>query len=296
MELRKLRAFLAVAEELHFGRAARRLNMTQPPLSQLIRSMEDDIGGRLFERDNRNVRLTEVGRVLEARARQVLEADARLEEAVRRAVRGREGTLRVGVVRPALDGALPLAIRAFRERCPQVVLELAEMGSRDQLEALAARRLHVGVVRLFGPVPEGLQARLLAREPYVAALPAGHGLAAKDRVRLADLAGQPMIWMPRDSGPALYDHLLACCRRAGFSPLVVQEAAAKQTMLALVAAGLGAALTPESSMRSGRDGVVFRPLGPGLPPVEIGCVWPAGQDSPLTENFVSTLLERADSP
>ncbi|GAB6035470.1 LysR family transcriptional regulator [Fundidesulfovibrio butyratiphilus] len=293
MELRKLRAFLAVAGELHFGRAAKRLNMTQPPLSQLIRSMEDDLGGRLFERDNRNVRLTEAGRVLEAEARRVLEADARLEEAVRRAVQGAGGTLRVGMVRPALDGPLPLAIRAFRERYPHVVLQLAEMGTRDQLEALAAGRLQVGVVRLFGPVPDGMRGKLLVREPYVLAVPLGHPLAETPCVPLAALAGLPMIWMPRDLGPALHDSMLDHCRRAGFTPHIVQEAAAKQTMLALVAAGLGVAFVPESSRRSGREGVVFRTLGAGLPFVEIGCVWPDGQIAPLTGNFVSTLLEVA---
>lgn len=296
MELRKLRAFLAVAEELHFGKAAGRLNMTQPPLSQLIRSMEEDLGGRLFERDNRNVRLTEAGKVLAEHARHVLEADTLLEEAVRRALRGREGVLRVGMVRPALDGALPLAIRAFRERYPHVVLDLAEMGSRDQLEALVAGRLHVGVVRFFGALPKGLRARLLIREPYVLALPLNHPLAQRDSVALAALAGYPMIWMPRGAGPALHDHLLDQCRRAGFTPLVVQEAASKQTMLALVAAGLGAALAPESSKRSGREGVVFRPLGPGLPPVEIGCVWPQGHRSPLIENFVAVLVRGAACP
>ncbi len=275
MDVRQLRFFMAVAEELHFGRAARRLNMSQPPLSQQIRALEDGLGVRLFTRTSRSVVLTDAGRAMMERAGDILAAMERLGTEVQDAQRGMTGRLPIGFVRPAMEGRLPGAIREFRRERPEVALELREMLTPDQLTALRAGELRVGFVRLYGHDLTGLVAELFMREPYVLAIPRGHALARMRRVPLGRLAGEPMIFHPRHLMPALHDAMTACCVRAGFRPSIVQEARVKQTAIALVAAGLGMAFVPRSSTVSQRPDVVFRPLeDEALPWVEIWCVRP----------------------
>lgn len=295
MDVRQLRYFMAVAEELHFGRAAKRLNMSQPPLSQQIRALEEGLGVRLFTRTSRSVSLTDAGQAMAAQAGDILSRMERLGAAVQDAQCGLSGRLAIGFVRPAMEGTLPKAIREFRHERPNVVLELREMMTPDQLDALRAGALRVGFVRLFGHDLSGLVAELFMREPYVLAMPRGHALSRMRRVALAQLAGEDMIFHPRHLMPGLHDALVDCCVRAGFRPAIVQEARAKQTAIALVAAGLGLAFVPQSSTVSRRPDVVFRPLEPEvLPWVEIWCVRPAVDDADLVRAFISMVLCHAD--
>ncbi|MGE4553738.1 MAG: LysR family transcriptional regulator [Desulfovibrionaceae bacterium] len=278
MELRHLRYFLAVAEELHFGRAAARCHLAQPPLSQQIKDLEREVGAELFRRNSRNVALTPAGEALLAHARAALREAERGAEAARAAAAGTAGRLDLGFVNPAMDGFLSRAIAAFRREAPDVRLTLHELGSREQLEALRAGRLHAGFIRLAGQDVSGLAHEVLHRDRYVAALPRGHRLTKLKRVPLAELAREPLILYPRDTGPALYDAMLAALRTAlppGHpGPAIAQEARSKHTTLSLVAAGLGVALVPGGIQVWRREGVVLREVAGALPDIELAVVRP----------------------
>ena len=293
MELRHLRYFIAVAEELHFGRAAEQLGISQPPLSQQIQALEEELGVRLFERTNRRVALSEVGRLFLPEARQVL---AQLDQAVavaRRAQRGELGELKVGFTSSApFTSTIPRAIRAFRQACPEVHLDLRELSSRGVAEAVHEGRLQVGVLRPLAPLPEELEALELFAEPLVVVLPVGHPLAGgADGVRLAELGEEPFVFFPRSFGTGLYDQLLELARAAGFVPRIVQEASEAMTLIGLVATGLGVTVLPASFSRMRIDGVVCRTL---LDPGATTAVWLVrrrDEDSPLVRRFAE-LLER----
>lgn len=293
MELRHLRYFIAVAEELHFGRAAEQLGISQPPLSQQIQAMEEELGVRLFERTNRRVALSEVGRLFLPEARQVL---AQLEQAVavaRRAQRGELGELKVGFTSSApFTSTIPRAIRAFRQACPEVHLDLRELSSRGVAEAVHEGRLQVGVLRPLAPLPEELVALELFAEPLVVVLPVGHPLAGgADGVRLAELGEEPFVFFPRSFGTGLYDQLLELARAAGFVPRIVQEASEAMTLIGLVATGLGVTVLPASFSRMRIDGVVCRTLLDAGATTAVWLVRRRDEDSPLVRRFAE-LLER----
>jgi len=306
MELRQLRYFVTVAEELHFGRAARRLHMTQPPLSQQIRALEEDIRARLLERTSRSVALTEAGRAFLDRARDILAAADKAADTARAVASGARGRLAVGFVGPAVDGFLSGAIRAFRDGEPGIVLELSEMGSLAQVDALRAGRLHAGFVRAFGAgggqaATDGLAVEILVRERYVVALPSDHALARRRSLRLADLGRIPLIMYPRRQGPALHDAVMDVLASAGARPVAAQEALSKHVAVALASAGLGAALVPESTARARRRGVAFRPIDDdpsgGLPMVEMAMIHDPAHVSPALERFMeSARAAAADWP
>lgn len=294
MELRHLRYFIAVAEELHFGRAAEQLGISQPPLSQQIQALEEELGVRLFERTNRRVALSEVGRLFLPEARQVL---ARLEQAIavaRRAQRGELGELKVGFTSSApFTSTIPRAIRAFRQACPEVHLDLCELSSHGVAEAVHEGRLQVGVLRPLSPLPEELVVLELFAEPLVVVLPVGHPLAGgcAGGVHLAELGEDPFVFFPRSFGTGLYDQLLDLARAAGFTPRIVQEASEAMTLIGLVATGLGVTVLPASFNRMHIDGVVCRIL---LDPGASTAVWLVrrrDESSPLVRRFAE-LLER----
>ncbi|MDV7210793.1 LysR family transcriptional regulator [Azotobacter beijerinckii] len=294
MELRHLRYFIAVAEELHFGRAAEQLGISQPPLSQQIQALEEELGARLFERTNRRVALSAVGRLFLPEARQVL---VQLEQAVdvaRRAQRGELGELKVGFTASApFTSTIPRAIRAFRQACPDVHLDLRELSSRGVAEAVHEGRLQVGMLRPLAPLPEELVALELFAEPLVAVLPVDHPLAGGREVgvRLAALGEEPFVFFPRTFGTGLYDQLLGLARAAGFSPRIVQEASEAMTLIGLVATGLGVTVLPASFSRMRIDGVVYRTL---LDPGASTAVWLVrrrDEASPLVRRFAE-LIER----
>ncbi len=259
IDLRHLRYFVAVAEELHFGRAARRLHIAQPPLSQQIKQLERNLGHALFTRTSRSVSLTAAGKELLERARRTL---TRVEEdlsAVRRVGRGEVGALTVAFTGSAiLRDPLPEAIRAYRRRFPQVDLRLRELGTMLQIAALRDGSIDLGFLRDPGPF-DGLVVDELSREPYVAVLPSRHPLAKLRVVAIAKLRGEPFIFHRRDIGPLAFDRTMAVCERAGFLPTIVQEAPQWPTVIRLVESGLGVSIAPACVSKLETIGVAFRP-------------------------------------
>lgn len=286
MELRQLRYFVAVAEELHFRRAAERLHMSQPPLSQAVRALETDIGAELFVRNRRRVELTPAGAVFLDEARAILKAADAAADLARRTASGVIGRLSVGFVGSAMYGTLPEVLRAFRAEHPDVDLRLRELTSPEQLDALRRGLLDVGVLRLTRDVEE-FDRETLARERVVVALPAAHPLAGRTRVRLSHLADEGLVLLSRREAPGLRDSIALAVAEAGGTGHVVQEVAEMQTVIGLVAAGLGVSFVPESVAAAGRHDVTFRELEGDVPTVELSLVWQRGERPPLLDAFLA---------
>lgn len=293
MELRHLRYFIAVAEELHFGRAAQMLGISQPPLSQQIQALEQDIGARLFERTNRRVELSEAGRLFLDEARLVLAQVDKAADVARRAQLGELGELKIGFTSSApFNSTIPQAIFTFRQQFPSVHLTLREMSSTQVAEALVDGSIEIGIMRPLG-LPDSLSVVELTREPLVAVLSSKDPLAlgSEDGLFLSDLAHEPFVFFPRSYGSGLYAQLLSLAREAGFSPNFAQEAGEAMTIIGLVAAGLGVSVLPASFQRMRIDGVVYRSL---LDPGAMSAVWLAqrkGQVSPMATAFVDLLTK-----
>ena len=273
-----------MAEELHFGRAAARLHISQPPLSQQIRRLEDEIGARLFRRTNRRVQLTPAGRAFLAEARQTIASAERAVGAAQRAERGELGELVVGYVTSATYGPLPDVIRMFRKRLPEVEIKLRNLRSVHQSQALLERRIDVGVAR-----PHAADSRIayeaLWRESVVVALPSDHPLAHRTAVDIADLATDIFLIAPAEDAATFQDEVFALCRRAGFTPRVDEGVPDIQAALALVAAGLGIHPVPETLQKFRRRGVVYRPLRARNLMIEMGLAWRRDDDSALVQHF-----------
>lgn len=285
LELRHLRYFVAVAEELHFGRAAARLHMAQPPLSHAIRRLETIAGTPLFERTSRSVRLTAAGEALLVRARRLLtQAEESLDEAARIG-RGQAGTADIGFVSSAIALGVPERIQAFRERYPGVSTRLHE-GFTAQIVGLLARgEIDLGIVRDAEPV-QGLESIVLAREPYVAVLPREHVHAGRRGLRAAALRDEPFVLYPRAAGVLALERNLAPCREAGYEPRVVQEATNWLTAFHLVSAGVGVTIAPASAAAIRPAGVVGIPLaGPSRSEVQL--VTRTGDDRAVVRNFAA---------
>ena len=282
-----MRQFVAVAEHLHFGRAAGALHISQPPLSRSIQDLEAKLGARLFERSRRKVELTAAGVWFLEEARQVI---ARLERAVRTVAgmgAGGAGTLRIGFVSIADYSVLPGLLRRYKAAHPGVTLALREMVTEAQVAALMAGEIDLGFV--LPPLAESrVESILLHREGLVAALPQTHGLALKDRpLRVARLAGEAFVTVPRALAPALYDSVADLCARAGFSQRIAQEAVQMQTVVSLVSSGLGVAIVPASMLNLKRSGVVYRPLCDKHRRVELHLAWRREAHSAALEKFVA---------
>lgn len=284
IELRHLRYFLAVAETLHFTRAAQQLHLAQPALSQQIRRLETLLGHALFVRTTRGVQLTPAGELLAQRARATL---ARVDDdlaQVRRVGRGEEGTLSVGFSGSVMFTELPAVIRRFRKSYPNVELQLREMWTAVQMEALRDGSLDLGFLR-DGEGGEGLATETLLRERYVAVLPETHPLATKKALRVADLRDQPFVLFAREMGPLAFDRTLECCERAGFQPNIVQYAPQFPTLFRLVAAGIGVSLAPECMTRLLIPGTVLRAV-PASVRTTIDVAMRPGLSSAPAENFL----------
>lgn len=266
IELRHLRYFVAVAEEGHLTRAAGRLGIQQPPLSQQIQALEREVGAPLFLRHSRGVALTDAGETLLPRARAILgDVDGALE-AARRTARGQMGRLAVGFTSSAAFHPLVASlVRMLRQSAPEIVLSLEEGNTQDLIAALRANRLDTAFVRSPVGQPEDLVIEPLLSEAMVVALPDRHSLATPGRrkppvIALRDLAGETFVLYRRPSGPGLYDEIIAACRAAGFSPHVGQEAPRMVSTLSLVAAGMGVSIIPESMARLAGDGIAYARL------------------------------------
>jgi DNA-binding transcriptional LysR family regulator len=292
MELRHLRYFVAVAEELHFSRAAERLHIAQPPLSQQIRRLEDELGVRLFERTRRRVLLTDAGRMVLEEARRTLAQAARVVNVARRSAEGAAGFLRIGFSSSAPYTTLPAILRRFRAQFPDVKLSLFERSSEEQVELLAADAIDAAFVRR--PVenaPASLIVKTILREPLVLALPQSHRLRRRRAVEVRALADESFILFPRHAAPGLYDQIAAMCRRAGFQPTVAQEAVQMQTIVSLVSAGLGVAIVPASIRKLHRERVAYRELIPAGAMTEMAVAYDRGNRSRVLQSFLRVAAE-----
>src|SRR5437868_2287579 len=257
IELRHLRYFLAVADTLHFSKAAQRLGMAQPPLSQQIKRLEHLLGHRLFDRTTRGVKLTLAGQLLAERARSTIEKVHDDLAQVRRLGRGEEGTLTVGFSGSVMFTGLPAAIQSYRRRYPKVELRLRELVTAGQIAALLDGTLDLAFLRDGDPT-DGIQMSMLLKERYVAVLPQSHALARKRSLRLSDMRAESFVFFARRMGPLAFDRTIACCEAHGFRPNIVQDAPQWPTLVRLVAAGLGVSLAPACVAMVAIPGAVYR--------------------------------------
>lgn len=289
LDLRQLRYFIAVAEELHFGKAAERLHMTQPPLSQTILQLEETLGAPLFERSRRAVALTPAGDALLPEARRLLAQAATLPDLVRRAAAGEQGRLALAFVSSADYSVLPPFLRHYRAAYPQVQIALQEATSDRQVDDLLHARIDAGL--LIPPLPDKAAVQLdylkVLAEPLVLAAPAG--LVPEGPVWLRDVPPSPLIIFPRPIAPALHDAIVGCFRAAGITPVIGQEAIQMQTIVGLVSAGMGLALVPQSVSNLMRPGVEYRALRDPTPLVETGLAWRRDNPSPVLQGFLELL-------
>ena len=295
MELRLFRYFMAVAEDLHFTRAARRLGIAQPPLSQQIHRLELELGAPLFDRrKRRSVELTAAGHALLKQVKAIMAQVELIPAIVRRADAGESGHVSIGFVGSATYGFLPMVLSAFRTRAPAVELELTDMDMPRQLDALASRRMQLGFVRMSARAVEerpGLRCESVQDGPFVAALPVGHPLtqAPGAALPLSKLANEPFIMYGDRTFLTMHEMLIDRCGAAGFRPREVQHVNEMQTLLALVGAGLGVALVPQSVEYLRWAGVVLRPLKAPLPRMDLLMVWHHEETSPAAQLFMQTV-------
>ena len=291
IELRHLRYFLVVAEELHFSRAAERLHIAQPPLSQMIHRLEHELGVTLFHRTKRHVALTEAGVIFCEEAKRTLTQAEYAIHSVRRANKGELGRLVVGFIGSAAYSVLPPIVRRFREQYPDVNLTLQELSTVQQIRALHDASLQVGLLRPFKPDLQ-LKCKVVLRESLVIALPEHHRLSQHGKIAMRLLADEPFIVFPRSLAPELYDQVISLCQRARFTPRIVQEAMQLPTVVSLVAAGIGVAVIPASLQNIGRTGVRYRTIRETTPKAELAVAWRPERLSPLAQSFLGVVTEQ----
>jgi DNA-binding transcriptional LysR family regulator len=299
-DLRQLRYFVAVAEELSFTRAALRLHLSQPPLSQQIRALEEDLDVRLLERNKRHVALTEPGRVFLEQARQILAKADEARSQVTAAAAGYSGQLRLAYsVSVSFHPALPQTLLRYGQIAPKVALKLSEMYTEPQFAALLAGQIDVGFVRDEPTNPQttrSLRLNVIDREPLLLALPTGHPLAGRSSLHLAEVAGDAFVSQPRQLVATLYDRLVKMATRAGFQPTIIQHAQQVNGLLALVAGGLGLALVP-ASMRAVRlAGVSYVPLEDADAYLLLALASRVDDTSPVLQQFLATVTETVIAP
>jgi DNA-binding transcriptional LysR family regulator len=292
IEWRVWRQFVAVADCLHFGRAAEQLHMTQPPLTQAIAGLERSLGVRLFDRTKRRVQLTAAGAGLLPAVREVLTRAAGLPALARAAASGELGRLRLAFVSTVGFDLLPQWVRVFREQWPQVALELIEATGDVQLQLLADDQIDAGfMLHAPGFSPAGLSHWVISSEPMMVALPQAHPLVQSARLCVRDVLDEPLVMFPRRILPSVYDALIGLYHAAGRSPVVAQEAIQMQTIVNLVSAGLGLAWVPHSVRQFQRPGVVYRPLdlsrGLPVPICETSLVWREGAEVPTLARWIA---------
>ncbi|MFJ8053182.1 LysR family transcriptional regulator [Streptomyces luteogriseus] len=289
LPLPQLHAFVVLAEELHFGHAAARLGIAQPPLSQQIRRLEEKVGHALFTRAPGRVTITAAGSELLPAARRALTDLADGLAAARAVGSGSAGRLRIGFAASLALTILPGLMRTFRHQFPGVHLDIHEMTTAPQIAALHDRTIDVGLLREPPTDETELSFRTVVSEPFVAVLPSTHPLATQRTVKLAQLADSPFVLLPRTVGPSLHDQIIGLCSAAGFTPYVVQHAVEWQTVCALVETGLGVSLAPASIRRIRLKGVAFRRIEPGIACTRVAIAWREDDRNPLVARLLATI-------
>jgi DNA-binding transcriptional LysR family regulator len=293
MELRHLRYFITVATELHFGRAAEKLHIAQPPLSKQVQDLEAELGFELFNRTKRSISLTPAGQAFLVEVTQIFQQLDRAIDIGKKTSRGELGQISIGFVGSATYNILPVMLQQFRDRYPQVQIELHELTTDRQLIWLREGRIDIGLIR--PPIIEkDLASEVIFQESLVVALPTNHHLAKLDNVDLPLLAAEPFILFPRQLAPGLYDPIIAICQAAGFSPQVVQECIQMQTIVSLVSANMGVSILPESIQEAQRQGVVYKSIRSRSLSIDklatIAIVWRMNDDSPTIQRLLEIVL------
>lgn len=293
MELRHFKYFVAVAEELNFGRAAARLHVVQPAVSKQVSNMEKELGVQLFHRNKREVRLSQAGQLFLPDAKKVIEQVGRAIDTVDRAAKGELGQLTVSFISPATLTVLPPIVKAFKKRYPEVELDLCKLTTAEQMEALQDGRVHLGFVREPAfHMNDDLNSMTVLKEPVLVALPENHPLSSSMKISLKMLSEEPFIMFSSRLEPGLYERYMQIFREASFVPKVIQETSNIQAILGFVASGLGLMLTPSSLQKLGRDGVVYRELQEPPPEVELAVVWRQEDDHlPVLKSFVEVVRD-----
>ncbi|MES2152455.1 MAG: LysR substrate-binding domain-containing protein [Pseudomonadota bacterium] len=295
MELRQLRYFIAVAEELHFTRAAERLHIGQPPLSHAIQMLEADLGAQLFERSKRWVRLTEAGKLFLADARRILALTGQAAETARRAQRGEAGELSIGFTfSTPLTPLFATVINRYRQQFPAVSLTLHEMSTLRQLDALGQRTLDLGFIRPpETTIPDSFALTALREDPLTAVLPTSLPLSQQAAIAVRELEHLPFVMYPQNAGTGIYPQIFRLCRAAGFVPRIGQEAGEASTIIGLVAAGCGVSLLPASFDRIRMDGVCYRPLVDAAATTTLLLARRANERAPLVDAFLALACDAA---
>jgi len=288
LEDRELRSFLVLAEQLHFGRSANLLHISQPALSKQIKGLEEKVGGPLLVRNRRDVRLTAAGSLLYNEGRRVLRDLDSLFEAAQAAVRGEAGKLRIAVGIATVHGLVPPALRRFRESHPRVEIHIGDMSTPKQIEALLAGEVDVGFLRLPIRHPQLMVKKVLKEQITIVASTSFRGALTLESIR-----HQPLIMISREVSTTYYDHCIRLCGSAGFSPRIVQEARDTFTLLNLVRAGLGVGLVPRSAKQMHVTGVRFSDIRNREAEWDVGVAWHRLHESALVRNFVEICLEES---
>lgn len=297
MEFRHLRYFVVLAEELHFGRAAQRLCITQPPLSLNIQQLEASLGARLFERDSKGVRLTAAGHAFRSSALALLAQAEQARSLARDIDAGVAGRLRVGFVGSLLLRGLPRWLGEHQAEHPRIQIALSELNSQDQIDALLRDELDLGFVHT-PHVPAALQALPVLSDAFMACVPASHALAQRRKVSLRELRDEPFVLFSRRASPDYHTRIVQMCGAVGFHPKQRHEVRHWLSAVLLVGQGMGVTVAPESLRRSGIAGAVFKPLAEPVPPSPVHAVWKAGSELPARSQFLQRVLDacRAGSP
>lgn len=290
MELRHLRYFVGVAEDLNFSRAADRLHVAQSALSRQIQDLEAELGVQLFLREKGGISLTAAGAAFLVEARRLIAQSTQAIETARRAARGEVGRLDIGFIGALSDGLIPRLLRKFRSRFPEVDVKLYAMRPVRQIEALHSEEIQLAFLGMpFGKEEAQLCFEVFRRDRMVVALPAGHALGSRPSLKLSDLAGERFVFLTRVGTPVYYDWVMRLCHESGFHPHIVQEVENGQTMVELVAAGSGVALFPETAQRQLHGDMNFLPLHGKVPRFEHSVAWLRRHRSPALPVFLDLL-------
>ncbi|MFC5430911.1 LysR substrate-binding domain-containing protein [Paraburkholderia denitrificans] len=294
--IRQLWMFLAVAEEQHFGRAARRLNMSQPPLTEQIKVLEQSLKVQLFHRSRRGTQLSPAGAAILPAVRQFAGQVERLERVVREVAAGQSGVLHVGAITSAMLETVPPLLDALRQAHPNLTVFVNEIDSVDAIPALEAGELDLAFVRIDGEVGRGIAAMPLANDRLAVALPKDHPLAALPRVRLRSLASEQLVMSSRQVSPVYFDTLVSVCRANGLTPRVTHEVRSVTSQIAYVGCGQGVALVPSSMRKLAPENVVVRPLKEKIEVVTAALLWNTQRHHPLVDEVIASLEKRKGRP
>lgn len=290
MDIRQLRYFVTLADTLHFGQAAKLLHISQPPLSRQIASLEEDLGVMLFSRTSRQVQLTAAGKHFHEQATRILKSLNKAIQTTQATARGEKGVLSISFTMSAAWNILPPLIKKYRDAYPEVDIQLNEVLPRELNESLLSGNADIGIAFPWLR-PSGLEYRKIFSEPLIAVLPSTHPLAERDVIAVEELASEPFITFPAITAPALHEMVIGCCRDHGFEPEIYLETHLQQTIVNLVAEGLGVSLVPASMSKMQLTGSVFKPITkPRL--IEQGIIWSASNENPCLDKFLNNTFPK----